>query len=364
MKRSPFAVLFLLGAFAPWSGAAVLAEEPASARKPPSAEASASLADFYAAPGPFEVETSLEDWRDNLRNRDLPVKLYLPAGEAAANAGPLPVALFSHGLGGSREAAAYLGEHWASHGYACVFLQHPGSDTPTIKGNMEAGEEFMPAMRREASAMNMMQRASDVRFALDELERLNAAGSGSPLEGKLDLSRVAMSGHSFGSVTTLNVIGQRFVTPRGREMGRTEERIKAAVILSPPPPRGGSAPSYDKVAIPCLQMTGTLDVTPLDAPGAKASDRRAAFEQIHRADQYIITFEGGDHMIFSGRRLKSGPREKDEDFHRLINQSSTAFLDATLRGDARAKAWLDDQEAGFAKTLGADGVFEAKPGDE
>ena len=60
---------------------------------------------------------------DAARNRDLPVRVYLPT-----NTAPVPVILFSHGLGGNREGSKFLGEHWAARGYVAVFLQHPGSD--------------------------------------------------------------------------------------------------------------------------------------------------------------------------------------------------------------------------------------------
>jgi predicted dienelactone hydrolase len=41
---------------------------------------------------------------------------------------PQPVILFSHGLGGSKENSAYLGNFWAAAGYIAVFMQHKGSD--------------------------------------------------------------------------------------------------------------------------------------------------------------------------------------------------------------------------------------------
>src|ERR1039457_5151717 len=65
---------------------------------------------------------------DAARNRDLPVRVYLPT-----NTAPVPVILFSHGLGGNREGSKFLGGHWASRGYAAVFLQHPGSDDSVWK---------------------------------------------------------------------------------------------------------------------------------------------------------------------------------------------------------------------------------------
>ena len=92
---------------------ALICGSPAAAAAPESGRAE-----------PNKVSTRLATWHDADRERDVPVKLYLPT-EAE---GRWPIVLFSHGLGGSREAAAYLGRHWAGHGYATVFLQHPGSD--------------------------------------------------------------------------------------------------------------------------------------------------------------------------------------------------------------------------------------------
>ncbi len=92
---------------------------------------------------------------DPARQRDIPVRIYLPSGKAAA-----PVVLFSHGLGGSREGYAYLGRHWAERGYVAVFLQHRGSDTSVWK-DKPAGER-MAAMKRAASLKNFMLRVGDV----------------------------------------------------------------------------------------------------------------------------------------------------------------------------------------------------------
>ncbi|MBM3855559.1 MAG: hypothetical protein FJ399_20795 [Verrucomicrobia bacterium] len=41
--------------------------------------------------------------RDSARQREIPVRVYLPAERT-----PAPVLLFSHGLGGSREGSAWL----------------------------------------------------------------------------------------------------------------------------------------------------------------------------------------------------------------------------------------------------------------
>src|SRR5687767_11137428 len=55
--------------------------------------------------------------KDAARQRDIPIRIYLPDSRSEA-----PVVMFSHGLGGSRENNRYLGAHWAARGYVAVFL--------------------------------------------------------------------------------------------------------------------------------------------------------------------------------------------------------------------------------------------------
>lgn len=325
----------------------------------------------YAAPGPFGVESFLADWHDRDRNRTVPVKVYYPTEHGRPAPGPLPVVLFSHGLGGSREGYSYLGLHWASHGYVCVHLQHRGSDDSVWRGQGEPLKALKEAARNPRSAID---RTADVRFVLDRLEKLQSEEG--PLKGRLDLKRIGMAGHSFGAHTTLAVAGQVAVLPWGREISQADPRIKAAVIMSPPVPQRPAQrqKAYQKIAIPCFYMTGTEDDSPIGQ--TRKEDRRLPFDLSgDLADRYLVIFTGGDHMIFSGRVLGlalarlpgAGPpglraffqqREKDAIFQRLICAGSTAFWEAYLRGDQKAKHWL--AEGGFQKLLGPEGTFEKK----
>ena len=92
--------------------------------------------------------------------------------------------------------------------------------------------------------------------------------------------------------------------------------------------------------------------------GQVDEQRRIPFDNMPGLDNYLITFEGGDHMVFSGRSGVRGDRSKDETFQKLICTSSAAFWDAYLCENASAKAWLKD--GGFKKLLGAEGKFELK----
>jgi predicted dienelactone hydrolase len=295
-----------------------------------------------AAPG--EVETLDLDWKDSKRDRDVPVRLYFPK----TGAGPFPVIVFSHGLGGSRSGYAYLGRHWASHGYVCVHMQHKGSDESVWKGSKQPLVDMRKAARDPS---NILHRPLDVRFTIDQLTKLHKEGR---LKGRLDLDKVGMAGHSFGAYTTLAAAGQVFATPLGAK-SLAEPRIKAAIAMSPnaPPARSDLKKAFGSIKVPMYHLTGTRD----DGVGitdAKASDRRVPYDNIKNAPQYLLVLKDGDHMVFAATRRLPGAGKKDARFHELIRMSTTAFWDAHLKGDKKALAWL---RADFARILGSDGTF-------
>jgi hypothetical protein len=100
-------------------------------------------------------------------------------------------------------------------------------------------------------------------------------------------------------------------------------------------------------------MTGTKDDSPIG--DTKAAERRVPFDLATAKDQYLLIFEGGDHMIFSGRGRSN---ESDARFQALIKSASTAFWDAYLRNDPKAKAWLRD--GAFKELLEKNGTFELR----
>jgi len=303
----------------------------------------------FAAAGRYDVRTVTDDWTDDVRDRDVPVKIYYP--ETAK--GSFPVIIFSHGLGGSRDGYEYLGRHWASHGYVSVHVQHKGSDLDVWKGNPKP----LQAMRRAAvNPMNSINRPADVKFAISRMEKLNAEDG--PLKGRLDFSSVGAAGHSFGAFTTLAVAGEVFTLPLGREITVVDPRVKAAIPMSAPVPHRKERldTAFGSIKIPCMHMTGTEDDSPIGQ--TRKEDRRLPFDHSKGSDQYLIIFNGGDHMIFSGRGRLPGNRLKDARFQELIRAASTAFWDAYLKGDAKAKAWLDG--GGFEKVMGRDGTLEKK----
>src|SRR4051812_20905774 len=310
------------------------------------AQAPAAVETYERGPGSYAVSTVSYDWVDAARNRKVPVKIYYPE----KGQGPFPVIIFSHGLGGSRDGYEYLGQQWASHGYVSVHVQHLGSDDAVWRGSKEPARDLAQAAANPRIAV---ERPKDVSFAIDRVTALNRDVS--PLRGRLDLRSIGIAGHSFGAWTTLAVAGQG-LGPR-QETSLADPRVKAAVEMSAPVPRNADLDrAYAKVTIPVLHMTGTLDDSPIG--DIKAAERRVPFDRIHAPDQYLVTFQGGDHMTFAVQRRRPGVGEKDARFQDLILQGTTAFWDAYLKGDAEAKSWL--ARGGYAGALGGDGKLEVK----
>jgi predicted dienelactone hydrolase len=265
---------------------------------------------------------------DEERERDIPLRVYLPASEE-----PAPVVIFSHGLGGSRDGNAFMGNHWARRGYAAVFVQHPGSDVEVWRGKPR--QEALADLRAAASLQNFMLRAADIPAVLNQLSQWNST-SDHPLQGRLDLDHVGMSGHSFGAVTTQAVSGQKFM---GGNATLDDPRIDAAVAFSPSTPRsGGAEKAFGNVKLPWLLMTGTKDTSPIGDQTVQS--RLAVFPALPVGDKFELVLDNAKHSAFTDRALPGDREPRNPNHHRAILAITTAFWDAYLRGNAVAKEWL------------------------
>jgi dienelactone hydrolase len=316
----------------------------------------------YGARGPFAVREVDESWTDTARQRDLPLRIRLP--EAV---GRRPTILFSHGLGGSRGGGAEWGEHWASHGFAVIHVQHPGSDESLWK-DRPVGER-MAGLRSGVNFTQFLARIADIKFAVSELSRRQAAGDA--LAARVDLDRLGMSGHSFGAVTTLYLGSQRPTASVADWLDRDFSEARFAAFLAFSPQAMGSDPAqqFAHFTRPALLITGTLDGQPFPGLGASPAQRLVPFEAMApTGNKFLLVVAEADHMYFNGTRgLRDvGASGRDGiDFaaverrgYRLVKAVSTAYWQAHLQGDVAAMRWLKD---GAAADLAADGgYFKAK----
>lgn len=311
--------------------------------------------DTLTKAGPARVLTWKTEWHDAVRKRDIPLKVYYPEGSGAC-----PVILYSHGLGGSSEIYGYLGEYWASHGYISIHPTHVGSDTKQLltKGPGEL-------VKAASNVEEIRNRPLDLSFILDELVRLQKAkpdpAQTYPLRDRLDLQHVGVAGHSFGAHTTVAIGGAQMTL--GNPQPLADPRVRAIIPMSPPVLGGKLFPrllekTYGSMTVPSLHLTGTLDDSPIG--DTKAADRRAPFDYMVKSERQLVIFDGGDHMIFSGRPTLT-PRPDDAAFQAQIAAITTIFWQAYLRDDKTAREWINDPKEGLGKFLGTSAKVEALP---
>lgn len=296
--------------------------------------------------GPFEVMQRLLTFTDDSRLRDVPLTAYLPKREKPSSD---PVLIISPGWGGGRDGYRYLAQHWAGHGYAVFVLEHEGSDVDVVKkavgdGGAGASLRVTSAMRQSLNdPANWSNRALDVTFVLDELTRRSEL-TADDLSGRLDLSRVGMSGHSFGAYTTMLIMGAVVDLPGQDDRDFRDGRCVAGIAMSSQGEGrlGLDQDSWSNVAAPMLYLTGTRD---FEIGSRDVAGRRVAFDRTREEtadDQMLITIADAEHLAFSDnqRALSGEAMKRDPRHHQWILMATTAFWDSHLRNDAAAAAWL------------------------
>jgi predicted dienelactone hydrolase len=298
--------------------------------------------------GQNDFSTAKSSWYDTARMRTIAYKLYQPD----TLVGTYPIIIFSHGLGGSVEAAPYLGEYLAAHGYICFFVQHPGSDESVWK-HLPPGERAAALKSSLTNPANARQRFEDIPFAI---KQLGVANREDPLlAGHLNLDAIGMAGHSYGAQSTLVASGQKL---GGLIAAFKVPQLKAAVALSPNlPERFSGDPDryYGNISIPMLHITGTLDGDPLRrSADFDPATRTKPYAYMHTSPQYLLVLDGANHMTFGQRNALSQATSAHQ---QKVQQAVTAFFDAYLKSDANSLQWLRND---YTKSLNPADKFEWK----
>ncbi|MDB4259779.1 hypothetical protein N9821_01370 [Akkermansiaceae bacterium] len=276
--------------------------------------------------------------------REVPLKIYLPQGKSA------PVILLSHGLGGTRDVGAYLGNHWAGRGFVVIAMQHAGSDESVWKDVSKM--QRMRAMRKAASGPSFMDRTRDVPATLDQLEKWSA-DTKHFLHGSMNLEKIGLGGHSYGAVTTQALCGQSFGAVGARF---ADKRIDAGLALSPSiPKRGDAKDAFGGIKMPMMLMTGTKDGGIIG--GATPENRRFVYPALPTGSKYELVLKDAEHMAFSDNTIR-GDEQRDPNHHRVILALSTSFWEAYLKDSKSARTWLDGEKP--AAILAREDVWQRK----
>lgn len=124
--------------------------------------------------------------------------------EADATEGTYPVVIISHGWTGFRNLHTDLAEELASHGYIVFGTNHSYGSVATVFDDDIAplNNDALPPRETTPNFLSYANTlvstfSADIIDTIDDIERLNADKSWA-LAGRLDLSNIAVIGHSTG----------------------------------------------------------------------------------------------------------------------------------------------------------------------
>ncbi|WP_353237756.1 hypothetical protein [Limnohabitans sp.] len=259
------------------------------------------------------------DLFDASRQRPVPSRLHLPLHKSASR--PIPLVVFSHGLGGSRTGYSYLARHWANAGMASLHPQHVGSDNSVWRGNPL---ELLQRLQTAARESEALARVLDLRFVLNQVLASD--------QGQLfDVSKIAVAGHSYGANTAMLVAGAKVETGSATLRDLRDRRMQAAILISAPPllGQGPAEQVLGSVSVPTLHITSLEDTINLPGYSSTVNDRIDIFDAMTQSPRALAVYNTGGHSIFTDRTTRSGP-EASSRIKGATQELSTIFLRQSL----------------------------------
>jgi predicted dienelactone hydrolase len=274
--------------------------------------------------GPFESGFRLMPWeKDSVVSpgtpRPLPTAIWYPTAPGSGplapdskgvvdapldpSGGPYPVILFSHGSCGYPLQSTFLTPILASRGYIVVAPPHPGNTL----------SEFPNCGTPAAQIASFQERPQDMIFVLNQILAANA-DPGSPFFGAVDTTRIAMTGHSFGGLTTFLVQA-------------IEPRIDLTVAMA------AAAQPSQQFTVPSLVILGEND-----SRVSNPNNRSAWGNSV--APKYLVEVLEAGHYVFSdlcfpGPDCAPPATLTQDESHALALRYIVPFIERHLGGDER-----------------------------
>ena len=278
---------------------------------------------YKASPGPYTVGVvALIEVAVPERDRIIPVRISYPVGN-----GPYPLVVFSHGALCTGDGYVRLADHWASHGYVVFLPTHLGPDGAGRRDSDAASKVFQSQI-------------ADMSSLLDSVPDIETEVSA--LQAAIDPTRVAAGGHSMGALVATIITGLPVLDPDGTQKSYADDRFDVAILLSGPGPLPNiPEDAWDDVQLPTFVSTGTRDHANSAGPGATWEWRLGTFERTPGGNKHALVIDEADHFIGGLICDERGEGPPDLGALAIVQSASTAFLDAYLRQDSAAMAYLN-----------------------
>ncbi|HTJ30126.1 MAG TPA: hypothetical protein VL346_06485 [Acidobacteriaceae bacterium] len=253
--------------------------------------------------------------------------------------GPFPVLLLNPAWNGRRTYYMYLVEELVSHGYVVAGIDHTGNsgptafpdghvDQPVTDPGLDFGARSYEEINAYGASVQKIQ-VEDDQFVLDQLTAWNQQ-PGNFYQGRLDLTRIAAFGHSFGGSVSA-------------ELCRIDPRVKSALDMDgsywPPVQNNGLAKPLMMIEEDYTQFT------PEDLKQNHADAMEYAFDQsddrtMANSNGYRAILHGSSHVSYTDRSLFS-PFKRESGLgdipalreYAIIRSYALAFFNKTLNGD-------------------------------
>ena len=321
--------------------------------------------------GRFTAKKQTLKFFDISRRRLLSTDIYLPDIRSS-----VPVIVISHGIGTDSNNFRYLANHLATNGFAVVVPNHPGSDTKQVESLMNGSASEV------AQPEEFINRPLDVKFVLDELEKLNKTDS--RLNNVLDLQRIGVFGQSFGGYTALALAGAKInlekiqqncnqkalkqtwnmslllqcrmqeLQPNKpvKQYNLYDERIKAVIAVNPITSIIFGETGLSEIKTPVMMVASSEDTV---APALY--EQILPFSWINNPQKYLVQIEGATHFSAIGDGKDSSEQvgvtakligDNPKQAQSYINKLSLPFFQSHVSEKSQYRPYLT---AAYAETI-------------
>jgi alpha-beta hydrolase superfamily lysophospholipase len=255
---------------------------------------------------------------------------------------PWPIVFFSPGSGMVPALYTTFCEELASHGFVVVALDHPYDDRAVLLSDgrvvkqakqPDGGEELL-RFERERVAV----RTQDLRYALDQLTRMESGDIADPLRGHLDLSHVGVIGHSVGGMTAARFCQD---DPRVGACGNLDG-VVAAMPAYVEPGSGIDRP-FLFMQKPFAPMRGESRSAAEQRVGMLRAKSNPVFANVRSGRSYRVTVADATHESFSDLEVLTKDSVRHQQQLALVRDYVRAFFDRNLKGVNQS---LLDEEPG------------------